>query len=53
MRTFSTSRRESTERRACRARVARALAGYGRRVRWASLPAEQRVVVRGVGVVLG
>ena len=26
------------------ARIARALARYGRRVRWASLPAEQRVV---------
>ena len=33
MRTFATSRRESTERRECRARVARALAGYRRRVR--------------------
>ena len=32
------------------ARIARALARYGRRVRWASLPAEQRVVC-GVGVV--
>ena len=39
----TTSRREYREARVL-ARIARALARYGRRVRWASLPAEQRVV---------
>ena len=39
----ATSRREYREARVL-ARIARALARYGRRVRWASLPAEQRVV---------
>ena len=37
----ATSRREYREARVL-ARIARALARYGRRVRWASLPAEQR-----------